>query len=76
MQYLVLELQTGTDGSVAHIINKYSTLAEAEQNYFDTMSFVCVSSLPCHGVMLLTNEGEVLKAGFYHREVTDDNETV
>lgn len=71
--YLVLELQTGTDGSVAHIINKYSTLAEAEQNYFYTMSFVCVSSLPCHGVMLLTNEGEVLKAGFYHHAQEENN---
>ena len=66
MQYIVLELQTGRDGKVAHIVNKKDTYGEALQAYYNILMYACVTSLPTHGVMILTGEGEVLKAEFYH----------
>lgn len=63
--YIILELQTASDGTVTHIFTEKETYGEALQTYFQTLVYACVTTLPCHGVMVMTNEGEVLKAEFY-----------
>lgn len=63
--YIILELQTASDGTVSHIVTKKETLGEALQVYYYGLSFACQTTLPCHGIMLMTNEGTVLKAEFF-----------
>ena len=75
MRYVVLELQTSPDGSVSHIVDKYDDKNTAESKFHTVLSFASVSSLPSHGCMLLTSEGEMLRSEVYHHVgvENDDN---
>lgn len=68
MVYKILELQTAADGSVAHIVSTKDTLPDALEKYYQMMAYACKTTLPTHGVMIITGEGEVVKAEFYHAE--------
>lgn len=73
MKYLVIELQTAKDGSVAHLETVYDTKAEAEQKYHQILSYAAVSgeTLSCHSAVILTNKGEWYKGEPYdHSEAT------
>ena len=74
MRYIVMELQTSPDGSVAHIVDKFDDKNTAESKFHAVLSFASVSSLPSHGCMLLTSEGDMLRSEIYHHVQTEDEE--
>lgn len=69
MRYIILELQNNKDGSVTFPSDPrekvYADENQAESEYHRILQYAAVSSSPLKGCMLLTSEGEVLRAEFY-----------
>lgn len=65
MTYIVIELQTNTDGTVSNLVYAYTDRNEAEQKYHLVLSSAAVSSLPAHAAVLLTSDGRMLASQCY-----------
>ncbi len=72
--YIVIELQTNTDGSVSNFVWAFNTLPEAEAKYHSVLSFAATSALPVHGAVILRNDGLQMAAQAYKREEENANE--
>lgn len=66
--YIVIELQTMKDGSVANLVTQHTTLPEAESKYHSVLAAAAVSDLPMHAAALMTNGGMTLENRCYERE--------
>lgn len=68
--YIVLEIQTFADGSVATLPPTIkATREEAESVYHSILSFAALSDLPMHAAILMTNEGkEIMHQAYTHAE--------
>ena len=64
--YIVIELQTASDGSLANIVTEYSTIPEAESKYHTIMAAAALSSVPIHAAVILDEDGKELVHGSYH----------
>ena len=56
-KFIVVELQTGTDGNVSNITTAYETQDAAESAYHTILASAAVSALPCHAACILSGEG-------------------
>lgn len=65
MKFIVLEMQTNTDGTVAMLNYQFDTRNEAESKYHYILSYAAVSTLPCYAAAILTNTGEIIQSEFY-----------
>lgn len=65
MTYVVIELQTNTDGTVGNLVYAYTNRNEAEQKYHLVLSAAAVSQLPAHAAVLLTGDGRTLASQCY-----------
>lgn len=65
MTYIVIELQTNTDGTVGNLVYSYTDRNEAEQKYHLILSSAAVSQLPAHAAVLLTGDGRMLASQCY-----------
>lgn len=78
MRYIILELQSNADGSVTFPSDPrekvYADKDKAESEYHKILQYAAVSASPLKGCMLLTSEGEVLRAEFYEHPVTEKEE--
>lgn len=61
--YAVLELQKGD--SLGALTYTYIDRPEAEQKYHTVLSHAAVSEIPVHTVLLISDEGYVLKQDSY-----------
>lgn len=66
MKYIVIELQTAWDGTVANIVTAYADRLEAERQYHLVLAAAAVSGLLCHAAVLMTSEGQVLESRHYN----------
>lgn len=69
MKYIVMEIQTNTDGTVGTIINTYDSRNEAERQYHLILAAAAISELPTHAAVILTNEGQMPQRSVYHHEI-------
>ena len=72
--FIVLEIQTNTDGTVGTLINAYADQNQAESKYHLVLSSAAVSALPVHSCALLTNEGFPLRHECYKHEPAPEPE--
>lgn len=63
--FLVIEIQTAADGTIAHIVNNKATINEAESTYHQILASAALSNIAKHGAVILTDEGYPLKHSFY-----------
>lgn len=69
MNYLVLEIQTSADGSVAMLPAKvFADRNQADSAYFTVLSFAAVSSVYKHTALIIDEEGELLLKRTYTHE--------
>lgn len=66
--YIVIELQTMGDGSVANLVTQHASEAEAQSKYHSVLAAAALSDLPCHAAVLMTNDGVTLENRYYERE--------
>ena len=73
--YIVIELQTAADGSVANVITKFTEYNEALQKFFQILQAAVVSSVPVHTAIILTETGRVIRCESYnHAQETEVEE--
>lgn len=66
--YAVLELQK--NDTLAALVDTYLDRAQAEQRYHTVLSYAAVSPVLTHTVLLINDEGRILKQDSYiHSEV-------
>jgi hypothetical protein len=65
MKYVVIELQTNSDGTVGNLVTAHDTRNAAESAYHSVLAAAAVSALPKHAAVLLTSEGTLLDSRCY-----------
>lgn len=71
MKYVVVEIQTQSDGTIGAIVTDFDNKLEAENKYHTILAYAAISNLPVHSAVILTNEGRTVKTEVYtHEEVT------
>ena len=70
--YIVIELQTINESTVANIVNAYAEQKVAEQKYHTILAAAAVSSLPCHAAVMLDEKGRMIKSEYYTHEVVNN----
>jgi hypothetical protein len=63
--YIVMEIQTNSDGTVGTLVNSYADRDHAESKYHTILAAAAISTLPCHAAVLLTEQGLILANGYY-----------
>ncbi len=61
--YAVLELQKSD--TLAALVDTYIDRSQAEQRFHTVLSYAAVSEIPVHTVLLISDEGYVLKQDSY-----------
>lgn len=72
--FIILELQTNTDGTVGTLINAYTERNDAESKYHLVLSSAAISTLPKHTAFMLTDDGRVVKSECYIHEIEPEPE--
>ena len=67
--YIVIELQTNTDGSVGNLVWAFSSKELAFSKYHDVLSAAAVSALPVHAAVILDNHGLQIAAQAFEHEL-------
>lgn len=67
--FIVIEIQTTSEGQIGNLVWAYETQNEAFEKYFSVLSNAAVSSLPVHAAAILDNYGNQIAAQhFQHNE--------
>ena len=65
MKYIVIELQTNSDGTVGNIVTAYDSRDEAESHYHTVLAAAALSTLPTHAAVLMASDGGYIDAKCY-----------
>ena len=74
MKYLVIEIQTAADGTVANIVTSHDTRNAAESAYHGILAAAAISSVPSHAATILTSDGNALEWRCYEHPVEAEEE--
>lgn len=55
--YIVIELQSNTDGVVSNLVTSHNTLAEAESKFHSILASAAVNDVPVHSAIIVSEEG-------------------
>ena len=66
--FLVIEIQTAQDGTIASIVNQREDINHAESTFHQILAAAALSSVYKHGAVILTDEGYPLKHYFYQHD--------
>ena len=65
MKYIVIELQTAQDGTVANIVTSHDTRNAAESKYHQVLSAAAISQVSKHAAVLMGSDGGFIAAECY-----------
>lgn len=65
MKFIVIEIQTNSDGTVGNIVQAFDTQEQAESTYHSILASAAISKLPVHAAALMTNEGYCMEYRCY-----------
>ena len=68
MKYLVIEIQTNTDGTVGNLVYSYDSRLEAESKYHAVLAAAAISTIPMHTCDLIQSDGILLARQCYVHE--------
>ena len=72
--YIVLEIQTMQDGTVATLATTAATWREAQGVYHNKLWYAAQSTLPCYAVALLDSHGNLLESRYYTTDTEPEGE--
>ena len=55
--YIVIELQSNTDGVVSNLVTSHNTLAEAESKFHSILASAAINEVPVHSAIIVSEEG-------------------
>lgn len=71
MKYIVIELQTNTDGTVGNLVYAFDSRNEADAKFHAILAAAAVSNIPHHAAVLMNSDGNVFRNECYtHNVVT------
>lgn len=65
MKFLVMEIQTAADGSVANLVWSYDSQASAESKFHSVLAAAAISALPVHACVLMQSDGRQIDRKAY-----------
>ena len=68
MKYLVIDMQTFSNGAMSTPTYAFDAMDSALQKYYTILASAVKSSLPMHACALMTNEGICLRSEHYAHE--------
>lgn len=67
--YMVIEIQTNSDGTIGNFVWSFDTSDEAFSKYHSVLSAAAVSQLPVHAAVILDNHGfQIAAQNFEHEQ--------
>lgn len=66
--YIVIELQTNSDGTIGNFVWTFSSKEQAFAKYHDVLSKAAVSALLVHAAVILDNKGLQIAAQAFEHE--------
>ena len=73
-KFIVIEIQTGADGTVATLTTAYDSYGAAFSKYHTILAAAAVSELPIHSAVVLDPSGTVLANQCYTHGTTSADE--
>ena len=67
--YIVMEIQTNTNGEVATLINQFENINNAESKFHQILASASVSEIPVHTAVLMDEKGVTYRAEYYDHGV-------
>lgn len=64
-KYIVIELQTATDGTVGNIVRAYDDRLQAESAYHSVLAAAATSKVPVHAAVMIGSDGDYVDAHCY-----------
>ena len=64
-KYVVIEIQTMSDGQVACLATPFDSQMQAESSYHSVLAAAALSALPRHAAVLMTSDGSVQASQYY-----------
>lgn len=64
-KYVVLEIQTLSNGQVACLATPHDSQMQAESSYHSVLAAAALSDLPRHAAVLMTSDGSVQMSQYY-----------
>ena len=71
-KYIVVEIQTMADGTVACLTTSYADRLQAESAWHSVMAAAALGTLPVHAAVLLDNCGSELLTSRYEHSAADE----
>lgn len=68
-KYIVIEIQTMLDGTVANLVKVIDGRDAAASEYHRVLSFAAVSQLPCHAASWLNSDGSLVDWKAFRHDV-------
>lgn len=72
MKYIVIELQTNQNGTVANLVFDYDNRNEAESKYHTILAAAAISNVPTHAAVMLASDGGYIAAQAYEHGEADE----
>lgn len=69
--FIVIEMQTNSEGETALLTFQKATRAEADSQYYTILAAAAISQVPVHSAVMLTKDG-----GFVTSKAYDHRQTV
>ena len=69
--YIVIELQTNSNGTIGSLTYSFADINTAENKYHTILAAAAVSNLPCHAAVMIQNDGLILKADRYYHNTEE-----
>lgn len=70
--YIVIELQTNSEGQIANIVTAYDNLPQAQNKYYTILAAAAISSVPCHSAVILDRSGILIaRESFMHGDIEE-----
>lgn len=64
-KYVVIEIQTLSDGQISCLATPYDSQMQAESSYHSVLAAAALSNLPRHAAVLMTSDGSVQASQYY-----------
>lgn len=64
--YIVIEIQTNSEGVVSTLVYQYDNLNSAESKFHTVLASASVSNVPVHSAVIMTNKGVTIRTESYN----------
>lgn len=72
MKYIVIELQTNSDGTVGNLVYAFDDIQSAESKYHAVLATAALTTLPMHACVLLQSDGKMLARQAYSKPTAEE----